>query len=85
MANQLAFSKAAAEKNYVIRPNDYLDVRVYTNKGERILDPNGEFARSLGIMGGGTGSAAISGRRPGGGGSRGNRVKLSFWCSTTDP
>ncbi|GAB2771266.1 hypothetical protein GCM10027175_05970 [Hymenobacter latericoloratus] len=32
-----------AERNYIIQPNDYLDVRVYTNKGERILDPNGEL------------------------------------------
>ncbi|MBK0401565.1 polysaccharide biosynthesis/export family protein [Adhaeribacter sp. BT258] len=40
-------SLATAEKNYVIQPNDYLDVRVYTNRGERILDPNGEILRSL--------------------------------------
>ncbi|PJJ54576.1 polysaccharide biosynthesis/export family protein [Hymenobacter chitinivorans] len=30
-------------RNYLIQPNDYLEVRVYTNKGERILDPNGEL------------------------------------------
>ena len=30
-------------RNYVIQPNDYLDVKVYTNNGERILDPNGEL------------------------------------------
>lgn len=40
-------SLAEAEKNYIIQPNDYLDVRVYTNRGERILDPNGEILRSL--------------------------------------
>lgn len=40
-------SLADAEKNYIIQPNDYLDVRVYTNRGERILDPNGEIMRSL--------------------------------------
>jgi polysaccharide export outer membrane protein len=28
---------------YRIRPNDYLDVRVYTNNGERLIDPNGEL------------------------------------------
>ncbi|GAB3233625.1 hypothetical protein GCM10027346_21810 [Hymenobacter seoulensis] len=32
-----------AERNYIIQPNDYLSVRVFTNKGERILDPNGEL------------------------------------------
>jgi polysaccharide export outer membrane protein len=40
-------SLANAEQNYIIQPNDYLDVRVYTNRGERILDPNGEIMRSL--------------------------------------
>ncbi|GAA4014381.1 hypothetical protein GCM10022408_29490 [Hymenobacter fastidiosus] len=30
-------------RNYLIQPNDYLRVQVYTNKGERILDPNGEL------------------------------------------
>src|SRR6478672_4075281 len=40
-------SLATAEKNYIIQPNDYLDVQVFTNRGERILDPNGEILRSL--------------------------------------
>lgn len=31
------------EKNYVIQPNDRLELRVYTNKGERIIDPNNEL------------------------------------------
>lgn len=30
-------------RNYLIQPNDLLEVRVNTNKGERILDPNGEL------------------------------------------
>lgn len=65
-SSQVAFSRAAAEKNYVIRPNDYLDVRVYTNKGERILDPNGEFARSLGLVGGVQGPPSRAGGQGGG-------------------
>lgn len=32
-----------AEQQYRIRPDDFIEVRVYTNKGERILDPNGEL------------------------------------------
>jgi len=32
-----------AERNYIIQPNDYLQIRVFTNNGERILDPNGEL------------------------------------------
>ena len=31
------------DRNYRIQANDFLDVRVYTNKGERIIDPNGEL------------------------------------------
>lgn len=30
-------------RNYRIQPNDYLNVRVFTNKGERLIDPNGEL------------------------------------------
>ena len=37
----------AVEKNYVIQPNDYLDLRVYTNKGEFIIDPNYELQNNL--------------------------------------
>ena len=31
------------DRNYRIRPNDVLNVQVYTNKGERLIDPNGEL------------------------------------------
>ncbi|MCK5369605.1 MAG: polysaccharide biosynthesis/export family protein [Cyclobacteriaceae bacterium] len=31
------------EKNYIIQPNDLLELKVYTNKGERIIDPNNEL------------------------------------------
>lgn len=36
----------AAEKNYVIQVNDYLKLEVYSNKGERLIDPNGELYNS---------------------------------------
>lgn len=35
-----------AERNYVIQKNDFLHVEVYTNKGERIIDPNPELSRT---------------------------------------
>lgn len=58
------------ERNYVIQSNDYLDVRVYTNKGERILDPNGElpFGNPGGLRGatGQPGAARIGGQQTGG-------------------
>ncbi|MGY2131281.1 polysaccharide biosynthesis/export family protein [Hymenobacter sp. HD11105] len=53
------------ERNYIIQANDYLDVRVYTNKGERILDPNGELP--FGNPGGLRGATS----RPGAGGRTG--------------
>ena len=49
-----------AEQQYRIRPDDYVEVRVYTNKGERILDPNGELmfgAPGSSTAGGATGGA----------------------------
>jgi polysaccharide biosynthesis/export protein len=36
-----------AEKNHVIRPNDWLKVEVYTNDGERIIDPDMELMREM--------------------------------------
>jgi len=37
----------AAEKNYVIQSNDNLELEVYTNKGERIIDPDMELTKDL--------------------------------------
>ena len=37
-----------AEKNYVVRKDDYLEVFVYTNNGERLIDPNQEMVKQLG-------------------------------------
>jgi polysaccharide export outer membrane protein len=57
------------ERNYIIQPNDYLDVHVYTNKGERIFDPNGELPfgapGGTGGTGGGSSRASSSGRTGG--------------------
>jgi polysaccharide export outer membrane protein len=36
-----------AERNYVIQKNDYLELEVYTNKGERIIDPDLELTKEL--------------------------------------
>ena len=36
-----------AERTYTIQPNDQLEVEVYTNKGERIIDPDFELAKQL--------------------------------------
>ena len=42
-STKLRIAVNRSERNYVIQPNDFLEVRVNTNKGERILDPNGEL------------------------------------------
>lgn len=36
-----------AERNYVIQKNDYLQLEVYTNKGERLIDPDLELTKDL--------------------------------------
>ena len=45
----LEYQKELAEKNYIIQLNDILKIDVFTNEGERIIDPNYE----LRIMSGG--------------------------------
>jgi polysaccharide biosynthesis/export protein len=38
-----------AERNYVIQKNDMLKLEVYSNKGERIIDPNPDLSNPNGI------------------------------------
>lgn len=62
-ADKLKKSLHNVERNYLIQPNDYLDVRVYTNKGERIFDPNGELpfgSPGSGVTSTGAGSSRTS-------------------------
>jgi polysaccharide export outer membrane protein len=33
-------------RNYTIHPNDLLNIQVYTNKGEKLIDPNGDLRTS---------------------------------------
>ena len=42
-STKLRIAVNRTSRNYLIQPNDFLDVRVNTNKGERIVDPNGEL------------------------------------------
>lgn len=49
------------DRNYRIRPNDVLNVQVYTNKGERLIDPNGELHFGSPGVGNSTPSAAGTG------------------------
>jgi polysaccharide export outer membrane protein len=45
VAKQTALA-AEANKNFVIQINDYLKLEVYSNKGERIIDPNGALVNT---------------------------------------
>ncbi|MDO7885026.1 polysaccharide biosynthesis/export family protein [Hymenobacter cheonanensis] len=59
-------------RNYTIHPNDLLNIQVYTNKGEKLIDPNGELRFGTGIGSAGSAiatGASTSGRGGGGGGS----------------
>ncbi|WBA40636.1 polysaccharide biosynthesis/export family protein [Hymenobacter canadensis] len=56
-------------RNYTIQINDFLSVRVYTNEGERIIDPNGElrFGAPAGLLPtGGNGSRTLGNSGQGG-------------------
>ena len=73
-STKLRIAVNRSERNYVIQPNDILDVRVNTNKGERILDPNGEL--QFGQPSGGLpsrSSAPAGGQNSGGARSGGTR------------
>ena len=44
--NAITSSALSAEKNYQIQKNDFLALDVYTNNGERLIDPNPELSQS---------------------------------------
>lgn len=39
-----------AQRNYVIQPNDFLKLAVYTNNGERIIDPDLELYKDMPVQ-----------------------------------
>ena len=41
---------AEAEKNYIIQKNDYLKLAVYTNGGERIIDPDLKLLKDMPVQ-----------------------------------
>lgn len=43
---------SAVERNYTIQVNDFLELEVFTNQGERIIDPDLELLKELNIAGG---------------------------------
>ncbi|WP_261989856.1 polysaccharide biosynthesis/export family protein [Hymenobacter puniceus] len=78
-------------RNYTIQKNDFLAVRVYTNEGERIIDPNGElrFGAPAGMLPtGANGSRTLGtssqngGQQAGGGNSQGSVGESEFLVQT---
>lgn len=45
--NNIALTKQNADRNYYIKKNDWIEIQVFTNKGELILDPNSDFSRQV--------------------------------------
>ena len=66
-STKLRIAVNRTERNYLIQANDILEVRVNTNKGERILDPNGEL--QFGQPSGGVTSPASTGQSSGSSGA----------------
>lgn len=71
-STKLRIAVNRTERNYLIQANDILEVRVNTNKGERILDPNGELQFGQ-PSGGGVTSPASAGQSSSGAGRSGQR------------
>ncbi|WP_210486659.1 polysaccharide biosynthesis/export family protein [Rufibacter aurantiacus] len=51
-ADLLRASMAEAGRNYRIQPNDVMNIRIYTNKGEILVDPNNFLRQELTQTGG---------------------------------
>lgn len=47
VASRLTTEARNLERSYTIKPNDRLNVKVYTNSGERIIDPDYELNKGI--------------------------------------
>jgi polysaccharide export outer membrane protein len=61
-------------RNYTIHPNDLLNIQVFTNKGEKLIDPNGELRFGSGASSTGAVVTTAAGRSGGGGAGGGSVV-----------
>ena len=88
-STKLRIAVNRSERNYVIQPNDFVEVRVNTNKGERILDPNGElpFGQPSGSLPAARRAARVSAGRALPAAARGAAIREppSSWCMPTAP
>jgi polysaccharide biosynthesis/export protein len=70
--NWVAEAKNNIEHTYRIKKHDLIEVQIFTNKGEILLDPNSELARQLTLVGAG----GIGGTQQGVGGSLGGGASV---------
>ena len=49
LQGQLETAVAEAQRNYTIQEDDYIEIDVYTNRGELLVDPNNEIMKEIGI------------------------------------
>ncbi|QHL88660.1 polysaccharide export protein EpsE [Nibribacter ruber] len=61
-ADVLRASAAEASKNYRVQPNDILEIKIFTNKGELLVDPN-NFLRQELTSGSGRGGVSQQGQQ----------------------
>lgn len=47
----MALAMGEADANYTIQKNDYIEIEVYTNEGEVIIDPNKEIMKEINASG----------------------------------
>lgn len=68
-----------AKENFKILPFDWIDLKVYSNNGESLVDPNSEFGRQVGASGSG---GAIGG---GAGGAGAQLLLNPMFIGSTNP
>jgi polysaccharide biosynthesis/export protein len=53
IGDTMSFNKYKNAENYILQPNDELEITVATSKGEILIDPNMQFRKEMGVMMGG--------------------------------
>ncbi len=49
VADSMQKANADPDKNFIIANNDYVSIKVYTNKGERLIDPDFELSKTSSV------------------------------------
>ena len=52
LVDSIERQRSDVDKNYTIQKNNYVSIKVYTNNGERLIDPNFELSKGMPTMNG---------------------------------